>query len=74
VLLFPRDEGNTEIRHRPVDRPPAAGGRAADAGTALATRKIVAVLGIRRSGKTYLLYETMRRLEARGWTGANWCT
>jgi len=32
----------------------------------LATRKIVAVLGIRRSGKTYLLYETMRRLEARG--------
>lgn len=32
----------------------------------LATRKVVALVGIRRSGKTYLLYETMRRLEARG--------
>jgi predicted AAA+ superfamily ATPase len=28
-------------------------------------RKVVALVGIRRSGKTYLLYETMRRLAAR---------
>jgi predicted AAA+ superfamily ATPase len=32
----------------------------------LATRKVVALVGIRRSGKTYLLFETMRRLEAGG--------
>lgn len=32
----------------------------------LATRKVVALVGIRRSGKTWLLYETIRRLEARG--------
>ncbi len=29
-------------------------------------RKVVALVGIRRSGKTYILYETMRRLEAQG--------
>lgn len=29
-------------------------------------RKVVALVGIRRSGKTYLLFETMRRLEATG--------
>ncbi|MCX6538590.1 MAG: ATP-binding protein [Acidobacteria bacterium] len=28
--------------------------------------KVVALIGIRRTGKTYLLYETMRRLEAQG--------
>jgi predicted AAA+ superfamily ATPase len=28
--------------------------------------KVVTLVGIRRSGKTYILYETMRRLEARG--------
>ena len=32
----------------------------------LDSNKIVALVGIRRSGKTFLLYETMRRLEARG--------
>jgi predicted AAA+ superfamily ATPase len=32
----------------------------------LNSRKVVALIGIRRSGKTYLLYETMRRLEAHG--------
>lgn len=32
----------------------------------LDSRKVVALVGIRRSGKTYLLYDTMRRLEARG--------
>jgi predicted AAA+ superfamily ATPase len=32
----------------------------------LDTEKITTLIGIRRSGKTYLLYETMRRLEARG--------
>jgi hypothetical protein len=32
----------------------------------LDSTKIVALVGIRRSGKTFLLYETMRRLEARG--------
>ncbi|MEI7729585.1 MAG: ATP-binding protein [Verrucomicrobiota bacterium] len=32
----------------------------------LDSRKVVALIGIRRSGKTYLLYETMRRLEAQG--------
>jgi len=32
----------------------------------LDSNKIVALVGIRRSGKTYLLYETMRRLEAGG--------
>lgn len=32
----------------------------------LSTRKVVALVGIRRTGKTYLLYETMRRLEAKG--------
>jgi uncharacterized protein len=32
----------------------------------LDSNKIVALVGIRRSGKTFLLYETMRRLEAKG--------
>lgn len=32
----------------------------------LESGKVVALIGIRRSGKTYLLYETMRRLEAQG--------
>ena len=32
----------------------------------LNTRKVVALVGIRRSGKTYLLYETMKRLEETG--------
>jgi hypothetical protein len=32
----------------------------------LDSRKIVALIGIRRSGKTYLLYETMPRLESQG--------
>jgi len=32
----------------------------------LDSRKVVALIGIRRSGKTYLLYETMRRLRAQG--------
>ena len=32
----------------------------------LDSNKIIALVGIRRSGKTYLLYETMRRLEASG--------
>ena len=32
----------------------------------LESGKVVALVGIRRSGKTYLLYETMRRLEAKG--------
>jgi uncharacterized protein len=32
----------------------------------LNSKKIVTLVGIRRSGKTYLLYETMRRLEAAG--------
>ncbi len=32
----------------------------------LDTRKVVTLVGIRRSGKTYLLFETMRRLEAQG--------
>ncbi len=32
----------------------------------LNTTKITTLVGIRRSGKTYILYETMRRLEARG--------
>jgi predicted AAA+ superfamily ATPase len=32
----------------------------------LDTRKVVTLVGIRRSGKTYLLYATMRRLEAQG--------
>ena len=32
----------------------------------LDSKKIVALVGIRRSGKTFLLYETMRRLEATG--------
>src|SRR2546426_7302745 len=32
----------------------------------LDSRKVVALVGIRRSGKTCLLYETMRRLETRG--------
>jgi uncharacterized protein len=32
----------------------------------LDARKIVTLVGIRRSGKTYMLYETMRRLEAQG--------
>lgn len=32
----------------------------------LDSRKVVTLVGIRRTGKTYLLYETMRRLEARG--------
>ncbi len=30
------------------------------------SRKIVTLVGIRRSGKTYLFYETMRRLESEG--------
>ena len=29
-------------------------------------RKVVTLVGIRRSGKTYLLYETMRRLATGG--------
>ena len=32
----------------------------------LDTGKVVTLVGIRRSGKTYILYETMRRLEASG--------
>jgi uncharacterized protein len=32
----------------------------------LDSRKIVTLVGIRRSGKTYILYETMRRLAAQG--------
>jgi uncharacterized protein len=32
----------------------------------LDTLKITTLVGIRRSGKTYILYDTMRRLEARG--------
>ncbi len=32
----------------------------------LNTRKITTLVGIRRSGKTYILYDTMRRLESRG--------
>lgn len=32
----------------------------------LDSRKVVTLVGIRRSGKTYLLYETMRRLESQG--------
>ena len=32
----------------------------------LDTHKITTLVGIRRSGKTYILYDTMRRLEARG--------
>ena len=32
----------------------------------LDSRKVVALVGIRRSGKTYLLFETMRRLQAQG--------
>lgn len=32
----------------------------------LDSRKVVTLVGIRRSGKTYLLYDTMRRLEAQG--------
>jgi predicted AAA+ superfamily ATPase len=32
----------------------------------LDSNKIVALVWIRRSGKTFLLYETMRRLEAKG--------
>jgi len=32
----------------------------------LDSRKVVALAGIRRCGKTYLLYDTMRRPEARG--------
>jgi uncharacterized protein len=32
----------------------------------LDTRKITTLVGIRRSGKTYILYDTMRRLESRG--------
>jgi predicted AAA+ superfamily ATPase len=32
----------------------------------LDSRKVVALVGIRRSGKTYVLYETMRRLGAQG--------
>jgi predicted AAA+ superfamily ATPase len=32
----------------------------------LDSRKVVALVGIRRSGKTFLLYETMQRLEAQG--------
>ena len=32
----------------------------------LAARQVVALVGIRRSGKTYLFYETMRRLVAQG--------
>lgn len=32
----------------------------------LDTGKVVTLVGIRRSGKTYVLYETMRRLEAQG--------
>jgi predicted AAA+ superfamily ATPase len=32
----------------------------------LNTTKITTLVGIRRSGKTYILYDTMRRLEARG--------
>ena len=32
----------------------------------LNSRKVVTLVGIRRSGKTYLLYETMRRLEKQG--------
>ena len=32
----------------------------------LNTSKITTLVGIRRSGKTYILYDTMRRLEARG--------
>ncbi len=32
----------------------------------LDVRKVITLVGIRRSGKTYVLYETMRRLEAQG--------
>lgn len=32
----------------------------------LEIRKVITLVGIRRSGKTYVLYETMRRLEAQG--------
>ena len=32
----------------------------------LNTTKITTLVGIRRSGKTYILYDTMRRLEASG--------
>lgn len=32
----------------------------------LSSGKVVTLVGIRRSGKTYLLFETMRRLEAQG--------
>jgi hypothetical protein len=32
----------------------------------LTLRKVVTLVGIRGSGKTYLLYDTMRRLEAEG--------
>jgi predicted AAA+ superfamily ATPase len=32
----------------------------------LSSNKVVTLVGIRRSGKTYILYETMRRLEAQG--------
>jgi uncharacterized protein len=32
----------------------------------LDSRKVITLVGIRRSGKTYVLYETMRRLEALG--------
>ncbi len=32
----------------------------------LQVRKTITLVGIRRSGKTYVLYETMRRLEAQG--------
>jgi AAA domain len=32
----------------------------------LDTTKVITLIGIRRSGKTYILYETMRRLESHG--------
>lgn len=32
----------------------------------LNTGKVITLVGIRRSGKTYLLYDTMHRLEAQG--------
>jgi predicted AAA+ superfamily ATPase len=38
----------------------------------LDTTKVITLIGIRRSGKTYILYETMRRLESQVSTGGRW--
>jgi predicted AAA+ superfamily ATPase len=78
LVSFSLRTGKTSPYNFPMDRETlkyvlaANTERGLPAGTARALQlpldsgKVVTLVGIRRSGKTYILYETMRRLEAQG--------